>query len=532
MLKRGTRYAGRGVPSLPPLIRPLSASYPPSSAPRAPRPAHHFAFALIAYSSIQASTVFAQSRLIPTDHWSYEYVNRLRSRGYLENLNPLVQPYRAGEVVVGLAELDPDTLAEPVAGWVRILREEYVREEGGASWGLEISAGARASTSARLDPLRPTGGKDAWPWYSLGGWATTGPVTAEVRLHGDNYLNQDPDGLDPGQRRGGRSDHAYVAADFPVGSIFLGRIDRNWSVGGTRGLLVSDVTTSYPQLGFELRAGRFSLRSFTGELETLGGLKRYVAAHRIDYSTEKLTLSFGESILYANTSGMQLRWLNPLEFLFFDHDNQPNDATQNLMLNVQAWYRAGRFVLNGEFLLDDIDVAPGDRVAEPPVYAFKLGIVASAVAPWLDLGFEYEQVSAWAYRTPNVIDSYSFLDRGLGENFSDYDRLTLRADLHPPLFGLRLTPILQVQRQGEGNFRDSIIGGYAGEPAIFLGQKETTYRVGLRARYQPIRHFWIAFDMGENWVRGKDHVAGTNVSEFEALVEVGGIVSFPLRRRR
>jgi hypothetical protein len=490
-------------------------------------------------SALDAQDVAMGSRRVATDNWSYEFIVRLRDRGYLANLNPLVQPYRAQEVARGLLELDPDTLPEPEAGWVALLREEYWREIGrlegerDVKWGAMVAAGARASTSQRLDPLRPTGEEDVWPWLNAGAWVEAGPVVGEVRLLGDTYLSDDPDGLDPGQRRAARTDHAYVAADFPVASLIVGRLKRNWSRTHTNGLMVSDVSTAYPQLDFELRAWRFALRSFTGELDGIDGLKRYVAAHRLDYQAGDFVVSFGESILYASATGLQVRWLNPFEFLFFDHDNEPVDASQNLMLNLETWYRLGGVVLHGEAFLDDIDVDPDEgQEAEPPVYGFTLGAEFNSVAPWLQLGAEYQQVSAWAYRTPNFVDQYSFLQRGLGENYSDYDRLTLWADLYPQTRGLWVTPVLQLQRQGEGDFRDSIVGGYQGEPAIFLGVKETTYRAGLRARWQPLKYFWIAFDFGHNWVRNKDHVEGSNVTEFEAVGEIGGTIDFPLRRTR
>ena len=54
--------------------------------------------------------------------------------------------------------------------------------------------------------------------------------------YGDLYFNDDPDGIDPGQRRGGRTDHAYVSARFgPVG-VMLGRMKRNWSTWDADGL--------------------------------------------------------------------------------------------------------------------------------------------------------------------------------------------------------------------------------------------------------------------------------------------------------
>jgi hypothetical protein len=476
------------------------------------------------------------SVVLATDHWSYEYIRLLRERGYLARLNPLVQPYRAADVAAALAELDPDTLRQPVKGWVELLQEDLGWRSGaqGAKdvrWGGMAAAGGRASTSLRLDPMRPTGDAKAWPRGQAGMWAEAGPVAAQARLLGDMYFNDDPDGVDPGQRRAGRSDLAYVSADFPVASIVLGRLARNWFLTGTSGMMVSDVATPYPQLGLEFRFWRFALRSFTGELDSFDGRKRYVSAHRIDYQMPNFVVSFGESNLYAPQSGaLSLRFLNPLEPLFFDADNQPNDATQNLMLDLQAWYRTGGLTLYGEALLDDIDVAP-EGVAEPPVYGITLGMRVASVTPWLGLGAEYQQVSAWSYRTPNLIDEYSYLRRGLGQNYSDYDRLTVSVDVFPPLRGLRLTPVLQFQRQGEGNFRDSMPGGaYAGQPAIFLGVKETTYRAGLRGRYQPVRFVWIGWDVGANVIRNRDHVDGADETVFTGVAELGFRLDFPFRR--
>ena len=496
--------------------------------------------------SAQAPERPTGSRLLATSHWSYEYIRRLQVRGWLGNLNPLVQPYRRMDVVRGLVALDPDTLNEPVAGWVRLLREEFGGEvdllvgRANHRWGVVIAGGARASTSKRLDPLRPTGAEDVWPWYNLGGWFETGPLAAELRLLGDNFLANDPDGLDPGQRRGGRSDHAYVAADFSVGAIVLGRFKRNWSPIGTRGLMVSNIATSYPQLGLELRAGRFALRAFTGELDTVLGQKRYIAAHRLDYAAGNLRLSVGESILYASTrGGFQLRYLNPLEFLFFDSENPPDDVTGNVMLDAQAWYQKGTFVLYAEALLDDIDLNPG--AADPPSqdpaparYAFTIGARWTPRAKPLSLSAQYQQVSSFAYRTNRVVDHYSFLQRGLAENFVDYDRLTLAVEIYPPLPGLTLTPIVQLQRQGEGDLRAPFppYDVFRASTALFLGVRETTYRLGLRGRYQPSRFFWIAWDMGENFVKNARHVSDTDISEFSAVVELGVTIELPIRRRQ
>jgi hypothetical protein len=499
-------------------------------------PVHVLLLAMVASIPLSAQRPPGGSIRLPTDHWATEHVARLRERGFLPGLNPLVQPWRAADVARALADLDPDTLPEPVRGWVVLLRAELGWRTASADApvraGGHVAAGARASTSRRHDPLRPTGNENVWPRGRVGGWLETGPLAAHLRLLGDTYFEDDPDGLDPGQRRGMRSDVAYLAADFPVASIELGRLARNWSPPGGAGLMVSDVATPYAQLGVELRAWRLALRSFSGELESIGGRKRYVAAHRLDYETADFAASVGESILYAPESGaLALRFLNPLEFLFFDHDNQPTDARQNLMLSGEIWWRVRPVVISGEFLLDDIDVAPPTPPAEPLVYAFTVSAAVPSALPRVALAARYQQVSAWAYRAYDPLDQYSYLNRGLGDNYSDFDRLTVSADLFPPVPGLRLSPMIQIQRQGEGDFRDSIPDArYAGEPALFLGVVERTVRVSLAGRYQPVRFAWLAWDAGHSWIRNRNHVPDATGNMVSAAAEVGVRIDFPFRR--
>lgn len=472
------------------------------------------------------------ARLIPTDHWTYEYIDRLRGRGFFRSLDPLARPYAAQDIARELRQLDAHTLPTPEAEWVALLTEEFLTPPLGsvARMGGEALAAASASTSRRLDPQRPLGPGSVWPRYELGGWAESYVVAAEARIAGDRWLSKapngdgDPDGIDPGQRRGGRSDHAYVRADVGLVEVVLGRLRRNWSSSDRPGLLLSDEATPYPQLAVSVDLGALSVQSLTGELETVAGHKRYVAAHRLAYHKADLAVSLGEAVLYAQPGGgPSLRFLNPVEVLFFDHDNQPADAIQNLFLDAQFWLRRGTHVLFGEFMLDDIDVRPQRGRREPTLYALSFGWQRAAVARWLDLTAEYRRVSAWAYRTPHDQDHYTYLNRGLAENFADFDRLSVWADVYPAVRGLRVTPAISVQRQGEGNLRSPLPpeDQYLASPSIFLGVTQTTLRLGLAGRYQRGRFLWVRWDAGPNWVRNAGHQQGATALEFQAVAEAG-----------
>lgn len=350
-------------------------------------------------------------------------------------------------------------------------------------------------------------------------------------LLADAYLDEDPDGIDP-QRRVGRSETAYLSVAVPFGELVIGRFARNWSRLGSPGLMVGRKATPYPQIGLELKAGRFSLHSFLGELDSFGGepdtveaQKRYVTAHRVDLTWPNLALSIGESILFASHEpGFPLRHLNPVEVFYFDSDAEPTDVTQNLMLDASLWMRRGAFETYGEILLDDIDVSPPEGAdSEPTSYAFTVGGRWTMSSVGHAVGLEYTQVSAWAYRTPNGVDRYSYLERGLGENFSDFDRLGVWADLLTPWPGLHLTPLAALERQGEGDFRDPVPSypEYLASPNLFLGTRETTVRLALGGRYQPLGQFWLAWDAGSNFITNRDHQPGADETTFSAVVEAG-----------
>ncbi len=323
---------------------------------------------LLAGASADSAQAADGSRYLTLDHWSYEGIYLLQEAGYLPALNPLVQPYRRADVAHELRAVDPALLPAGLAHWARLLQEEFASEDtlgpDTVAWGAWIEGGARASTSERLDPLRPLGEDgDAWPYARGSVWVDEGPVAAEVVLLEDQFLADDPDGRDP-QRRIGRSETAYLSLAFPHGEFMIGRLARNWSRAGTRGLMVGDAATPYPQIGLTFRAGRFTLRSFVGELDTLRTYKRYVSAHRVDLAWPNLVLSLGEGVVFASERpGLGLRYLNPVEVFYSDTDAPPHDNVANLMLDLGFWWRSGRFEAYGEGLLDDVDLTPpeGDR---------------------------------------------------------------------------------------------------------------------------------------------------------------------------
>jgi len=488
------------------------------------------------------------SRILATDSWTYEAIERLRSRGYLPGLNPLAQPYRRIDVAAELVGVDADTLPDPTAGWVRLLAGELAPElsrlseaedEAAAQRvGLQFLLGATASDSRRRDPLMPYRTSEneglkqrAW-WSGAGGaWLETHNVAAETRLFRDTWFKDDrgdPDGQNPkGVKLFGRTDKAYLTLAYPWGNIWVGRFKRNWGPIGQRGVMIGDNPTPYPQIGLDLGRGNLTFRFMAGELESVNGLPRYIVANRLDYRRGNFWVSVGESVLYTGESSV-LRFFNPLEFIFFDRNSTLDEGRilSNVMLNVMFWTRVGQGTLYGEFALDDFDLNPRigkeDRPVFPSQYHLSLGGRYQGVSDRLEFGFDYRRVSAWSYRptSDNPSDIWMYWDRGLGDPWSDYDRLTLRADLYPSVGGLRISPVLQFQRKGEGDYRLPF-QLRRDLPGIFLGVKETTKRVALQGRYQPRSEVFLKWDLGRSFISNAGHVDGSSEGRFSFSLSFG-----------
>ena len=496
------------------------------------------------------------SRILSLDSWRYDAIERLRSRGYLPRLNPLVQPYRRIDVAAELVGVDADSLREPVAGWVRSLVRELAPEfrrlsgsEDGAArerLGFQFLLGATGSDSRRRDPLMPyrtpeNEGLHDRAWWSWAGglWMETHNVAAESRLHWDTWykkLHGDPDGQNPGGFKGfGRTDNAYLTLAYPWGDIWVGRFKRNWGPIGQTGMMIGDNATSYPQIGLDLGRGSLTFRFMAGELLSVNGRQRYIVGNRLDYRRGNFWVSVGESALYSGESAV-LRLFNPLEFIFFDHSSTYDQQaiSGNMMFNGMFWARVSQATLYGEFVLDDFDLNPRtgqeDRPIEATSYQLSLGGRYLGISDRLEFGFDYRRVSAWSYRSGVLTEIWTHLDRGLADPWSDYDRLTLRADWYPSVQGLRVSPVLQFQRKGEGDYRIPFPprDEQLALPGIFHGVLETTKRVALQGRYEPRSEVFLEWDLGRSFISNAGHVDGSSEGRFSFLLRFGLTFEFPL----
>ena len=495
------------------------------------------------------------SRLIAPDDWMTDAISRLRGRGYLAVLSPLTQPWERNEVARALERISPaslDTMPRHVAQWIRLLRSELgpelVRLKGGDSLAVGFVAwgGGVVATSPRIDPLfplrdgiappngQPRNRRGVWPAGGAGAWAERGPFTVDLRMGTNLVLRRaDPDGNFPKRIFDVLPDNevSYVSGRFADGGFVVGRLRRNWAPVGSKGLMVSDAAIGIPQLGYDLGGRNLVLRGFIAELDTLYGHERYFVAHRIEYVRDDFAISIGESKLYGSKSGPLLSSLNPIEVFFITGATVGREDPTNTALDGQFWLRRGRLALSGETFVDDVAV---DRDGAPARVAVSASVRYMGPKEWLELGADYRAVLSYTYWTVGDgvknPDRYTFYGRGLGDNASDYDRVTLHANVYPGVPGLRLTPTVAHQRKGEWDFRQPGNPAWLQKRAFLQGVAESMTRLAIAGRYQPTRRGFAEWDAGVNRVSNADHVAGRRLSEFSAMLRIGVTWSAPDRR--
>ena len=325
-----------------------------------------------------------------------------------------------------------------------------------------------------------------------------------------------------------QNDDAYLSTTYSLGTLFVGRMARNWAPVGDTGLMISNNPTTYPQLGFDIGAKGLRVRWLAGELDTAGGQftgqARFITSNEIEYRTDQFAISIGEAKLVVSPSGLPFSELNPLALTFFEQDIVPVETTSNSELTGQLWVHSGPVTVSGEAMLDDIHLAGHFPVR---------GAVSGAVQyqpgiQWLQIGADLRAVSAFCYWTTHGTDQWSTYGRGLGDNFSDYDRLTVRASIFPHVTGLRITPTLAFQQKGEGDFRMLFpTQQFVISPSFFLGVKETTLRAALAGRYDPTPHFFASWDAGVNRITNANHQLGRTLTQFQGVANIGVIWATP-----
>ncbi|MFT5142349.1 MAG: hypothetical protein ACI80V_002645 [Rhodothermales bacterium] len=474
------------------------------------------------------------SLFIPVDDPVYSDIRSAQLRGFLEELNPTALPYTYDEVLGALERVED---AEPEHAWLLDRLARLLQPEGALEgFGVSGRLGARATTNGRLDPVRiREGGEPFFPFLELGFHWIDGPVIVRAGARQDLYWDSDPDGLDPVLRLLARNDQSYIGLSGSRGSVMLGRIGTEWASPGGTGLLISDNARSFDAIHIKVGNDKISLRSMIGELDSItgdgrftgtagddsvssGSERRWMSAHRLDWRVSpRLQISFMEASLYSGpSSGLSLKYLNPASFLVLGVDNRPKNDENNALLAMSVWARVADWTLEGQLMLDDYDILSSK---EPSSIAATLD-ATTVLSPRWEFRTHFEAVGSRTYNTFQPEGRWTYLDRGIATQYSDYVTAEARASWLLPEQDLRLEPYVVGLWQGERDLRDAYRFGEDFD-AILTGTAERTIRTAVRAVYSPGHIGYAAVDAGINLQDNLGHVQGASRVRGVLSAEVG-----------
>ena len=467
------------------------------------------------------------ARTVPVGDEVYATIERLQRRGLLLALHPTALPYTEAEVTAALAALGDADLDAREAEWARLVRRRIgVAVPGPGALALRADIGVRpqASTSARLDALRPVRAERSFPvgdgaFYTRADAHVTlgaGPLVAQLGVLHSLYANDDPDGLDVVKRAMMRNQEDYVAYRGPLADVALGRVGTHWGTAGRDALVLSDNPHPFDALHLRLGGQRIAVRSVLGQLDSalpdgtftdvLGQrpgdlpsdqprIDRFFAAHRFDWRpSPRVALTVLESAVYSGANAdPSLAYLVPTGVFAFLVDNTPKNVENNGAVGAMLWAQWRAWTLQGQVFVDDVDPV---ALTEPSSAALTGSLVRADALPGVDVEAGLTAVTARAYNSPQPEGTYVYALRGLGTEFSDYVHARVRADWFAAP-GLTVSPGVDALWQGARS-PESPYPANDQARTILTGAVTRTLRLAVDARYQTDARWWARADLGVN----------------------------------
>ena len=468
--------------------------------------------------------------LIPTYHWSYEYLEQLRVRGYLRDLNFSVRPFWAGAVNLELNKLTArkDSQKRQIDVSTLILVERLQRSFH--SLNSNDSSKARLKTQLFIgNDLYSESSNEKWVDHFIPrariGFQFGRNLAVQNTILTSNRIDENPEYL--GKLQSGLASYteeAYLVYRVSHFNFLLGRSFLRWGPGHTGTLLLSDYARPLDQFSVDFFYKWLRFSFVTASLNTMSDstvANRYFSAHRLDLTLSKnLRFGISEAVLYGgpNTS-VQFPFHNPVIFLHGIILNGPTHGNSLGSIDF-SYYPIRNLHFYGEILIDDIQLEKSSPVdLEPTEWGLQLGIQFSKAG--LFLQSEYVRIANRTYNTVEFWERYTHRNDPIGYySGNDFDHFYLRGNYWlKPCF--RVQAKFQHIRQGEGRVNipfdspwlDLPPGQEYSEP-FPTGVVEQTQRVQLELRWHPLRIGYGEIILGYEQIKNVDNRIGENLQNW------------------
>jgi len=495
-------------------------------------------FVILIQVSVCIDVFSQENRILPVADISYEYIKRLQLRGFLLELNPTSFPHKFSDINEAILNINVEDLSNTEIRWLKFI-EKRVKKSNAIRYG-ELISETSFSDSKRLNTLDPLPQNFfVYPKAQLSAGIGNKGFIANANITHSLYYDQDPDGIDSGDRLYIRPEDTYVGYRSSSGfEAYIGRYDHHWAPYKESSTILSNNARSFDKLSLGYYSQYFSVQSILGELDNInsndvftgnaieeGAQRRYIAAHRIDWKPkENFRLTYFESIIYSGyNSGISLKYINPLYVFGFVSSNSPINDDANLLIGGALWWQINKSTLNIQAMLDDIHVEDRDEVTTFSLFG---SVNFADIFANTDFGLEMEAVAYQTYNAPAAEGRYLYLRRGIATQNTDYvlSRIYSKIYMDNIISGLEITPSLTYYLQGEQVINQPIARNNPDGSLIDIiltGKVKKTLRGGINIFYNPHPSIWVEVDTGYNKVDNFMNISGTTNNRFSTIVRIG-----------
>ncbi|HXQ28755.1 MAG TPA: hypothetical protein VN848_05750 [Gemmatimonadales bacterium] len=481
------------------------------------------------------------SPYVPIGHWAMPFVEHLISAGIIADPTPDTRPIKQAQLLHALEGADTMRASPTTRATIRRLIAEWAPVEPAPHYRFEPGLGTQLSTFAFRDPLELDRGTCATnqcviqtPGHHTSDhtFVSTdvdaefvfGSVVGVSHLALDTRLEADPD-WNASDNNATRFEEAYLSAQWKVGELFFGILDRNWGPSVTQGVLLSPNPYSLDHFAATVGTKGFQLQMWAAELDprtdsTGTMVNRYMIQDRLwIHPPGRWTATLENAAVIAGAGRVPDLWyFNPASITYFRAQNGTED---NNFLGAD-FERHGRVTLFGQAMLDDIQVSR-NQVGEikPTSYAMTIGAKGGAQSGGTSWTVFYTQVASLTYRNDDneEVPEY-FAGNGIGRQFNDYDQATAQLNvLLGPTF--MLTPQIDIVRQGQGDphLLHPLVPQYGTIPVLLVGVVERIVHLAVGGSYQ-WRGLTVSGTAGVDFIQNANNVTGASQTPFLGSVAV------------
>lgn len=504
----------------------------------------------IALCFVQKITLAQNNQVLHLNRAVYNDISHLQKSGYLLELNPTKLPYKTGEVSAAMSKIKVDELSKLEKFWYNRVDKELkvnnkeVNQGDIYTVGI-LEGGFDLNNTVEKDGIREADDKVLFmPNAALMGYAEKGNISVQLGLAHDLYYDRERFGYNTLSRTFVRSEDYYIGFSSNFFSTNIGRFNYLWAPYGETSTVITDNARSFDNISFDIGPEWFKVSSIYGELDNLStngiferrdlfeGIKRNIALHRIDLKiSNKLRLTYFDGFIQSgNNLSLSLRYLNPVNFFFFERNSYPANEEFNAFFGGNIWAQFGSITFNLQLFLDDIIINSPVNSQEPTTLAITNSFYWSEFLPSLSLGYELEMIGYQTYNTSQAEGRYLFAGRGIATQNNDYilSKLFLKYHFTGRYRGLSLEPKFEFLSQGEQSINQEYVTSYPNGEVLELfvtGIPEYTKRLSLGIEYDPNPYFWINTEIGANYTKNANHTRNESGSKITFRIESGFRIS-------